>query len=50
MDERSRLKDMTRPKEKQKNNCRTPSLGSVETDIVEKGNEFCFGHATVLQG
>ena len=40
-------KNVTGPKEKQNSNCGTRSLGSVETDIVERGDVFCFGHTEV---
>lgn len=39
---------MTGPKKKQNGNCGTRSLGSVETDIVERGDVSCFGHTEVL--
>lgn len=48
MDERSQYKHMTGPKDKWKNNCGTSSQGSLETDTVEKGDEFCSDYTVGL--
>lgn len=48
MDERSQRKHMTGPKHKWKNNCGTSSQGSLETDTMEKGDEFCSGYTAGL--
>lgn len=48
VDERLWLKNITGPKEKQNSNCGTRNLGSVETDIAERGDVFCFGCTEVL--
>ena len=51
VDERLWLKNVTGPKEKQNSNCGTRSLGSVETDIVERGDVLFWGYWSVdIQG